>query len=281
MAVLLPGTIAVALSSVGAAQSADPAELTPVASTIAEAEPAAEPAPLGYVIVDIPAFNRQATTPPASELGESEASAEPIEATLNEAVVAAHDERIQLLRQHVDALQAEAGDKALLRDLRHRLALAEAARDKAADRIGQREATQPQPAVASAPLQVPGPPLAQLASIQDEPRADRRRTAPPPRPAATDNARDGSKPAAPALQRSRELLAAAREALDERRAVAGPLPPEPRAEAFAADAPPVSEADTFDLLSPESAARLSIAFAALLAAVAIGRGRRQRLHAAG
>jgi hypothetical protein len=280
MAVLLPGTIAVALSSVAAAQSADPAELTPVTSTIAEAEPAAEAAPPGYVIVDIPAFNRQATTPSASELGESEASAEPIEATLNEAVVAAHDERIQLLRQHVDALQAEAGDKALLRDLRHRLALAEAARDKAVDRIGQREATLQQPAIALAPVQVPAPPRAQLASIQDEPRADRR-MAPPPRPAATDTVRDASKPAAPALQRSRELLAAARQALDERRAVAGPLPPEPRAEAFAAGAAPVAHADPFDLLSPESAARLSIALAALLAAVAIGRGMRPQLHAAG
>lgn len=173
MDILLPGSVAVAVS----AALAPPHEpIDTIAATIspsASVAPAAvrEPAtPPAYVIVDIPAFNLRhgsARTDRISVEDHNRARGVPtqqhraasmptdhipvgltavsspaglVHTNLNDAVVAVHDDRIMLIRRRIDRAQSDdANGEATLRDLATRLARAEAARDLAvgrADRLG-------------------------------------------------------------------------------------------------------------------------------------------------
>lgn len=152
---LLSTTIYAAASVTAATPSADSAMVEAVASAAPPTE---------YVIVDIPAFNRTAAAlPPVaapprgepiedldfdlaqaarrfpelgairSEPASSEIGSVPTEAGFQDAVVAAHNDRINLLRQRLAraTLNEGAGATPLIRDLQLRLRRAEAARSLA------------------------------------------------------------------------------------------------------------------------------------------------------
>lgn len=262
MPVLLSGTIAAAISSATAPQSGDLSAVTTAASAIAELKPATEPAPPDYVIVDIPEFNREAGPLPAV-VDEASApvgnEAAPADGTFDQAVVAAHDARIELIRQRIAQAQTELGDEVLLRDLQRRLTKAQAARERAAERVAQRDPDQPPVALASAPA---APELVPPAQVAPPRRAVERlaaRAAPAEEHAAAKNT--------DLLQHARVQLATARQALDERRQVAGPLAPVQQATA-------AGNSDVTDWLSPESAARIGVALTSLLAIAALARGTR-------
>jgi hypothetical protein len=169
---LLTGTIYAAVSAISAAQPAEPSVVA-ISSTPAEpVAPAAAPAGVrGYVIVDIPAFNRdmpplvttaeparRAAGPPSepaadpvSALAEglprrarARAPVEPPAATpdFDAQVIAAHDARIHMLKQRIERAGLESGPMAgaRARDLAARLMRAEAARDVA---VARAASTQP------------------------------------------------------------------------------------------------------------------------------------------
>ncbi|ODP37557.1 hypothetical protein [Sphingomonas turrisvirgatae] len=280
MPVLLSGTIAVALSSAAAGQSPEVPALA-TAAPAAEPEPAPELAPSagGYVIVDIPAFNRGAAPLPPTEGAEEVGAADhetaalaPVDQAFDAAVVAAHDERIQLIRQRIELVEADAGSETMLSDLERRLAKAQAARDKAAARMETLAVatipSEPQLAATEAPSPLPPPP--RIAAHVATRKATRVAVA---APTAMEPAKPvpEAQPTADPLHRSRIHLAAAREALDVERAVAGPLRP---SLATASERP---DADPLGWLSPEPADRIAVALAALLAAVALAGATRPRL----
>lgn len=141
MDVVLSSSIVIALATGSLSDTAAEVWPTPAEAAIAELQVRLDP-PLGYVIVDIPAFNRNDATgqrrdhnraenlAPYPERPASVGSREPQGGTAFEtAVTAAHDARIVLIEHRIDrVLNEQPGDKALLRDLTVRLERAQAAR---------------------------------------------------------------------------------------------------------------------------------------------------------